>query len=79
MANNLRDKVAILPHMKGDEITKPGKYVCLPVTGYPLSCDTQTVHIVEVYESNGFLVYVTPSDYTERTVKSCGHSFYPFP
>lgn len=72
-------KTAVLPHLKGKDIKKPGKYVCLPVTGYPLLQETQDVWIVEVYESQGFLVYVTPTDNTERTVNSCGHAFYPVP
>lgn len=80
--DNLQDKVRVLSSLKGDEIKTPGKYICLQCCGYPISPTEQPVWIVDVYEvpsaaeGTPMLVYVTPTDYTERTVADCGHSFY---
>ena len=67
---NLKTKV--LKPLKGKDIQYPGKYICLPVVGFA----DQPVWIVEVYETQGLLVYVTPTDNEERCVDGCGHTFF---
>lgn len=76
--DDLKSKVAILPCLKGEEVKVPGKYACLPVSIESLSGEGP-IWIVDVYAHDDYpnmLLYVTPTDYTERCVESCGHSFF---
>jgi len=65
-------KTQILTAIEGSKINKPGKYICLPLVGF----GEQPVWIVEIYESDQYLVYIHPSDGEERIVDGCGYSFF---
>jgi hypothetical protein len=66
-------KTDALSPLRGHEIEKPGKYICLPVSGF-----YQPVWFTDIYENNGKLTFQTPNG-EEREVRGSGHTFFQVP
>lgn len=65
----------ILEPLRANQITEPGYYLCLPVQ----AIFEPQLWLVRVYDSEGILCYVTPTDDTERALNGCGHTFFHSP
>ena len=68
----MKNKTTVLPKLTAKDIKTPGKYICLPIVPCFL---TQPVWIIDIYKSQGFLVYRHPDGH-ELCVDGCGHSFF---